>query len=184
MRLTEIEMDYKSNKSVKSVIQYLKQMRSRLENNMSHATHKVADRIEAIAGGIYETSEMDVPVNPRFEPDSVNVSFNTIDENDSSTLIAGGDAVWSEFGAGVHFNANDSHEWRSGADGVVGIGEYGNKHGMEDSWKYPVALNDGRFMARTYGTPQSMALYRATMQVKSEMQETAQHVREAIGTDK
>ena len=53
-------------------------------------------------------------------------------------IVAGGNAVWIEFGTGVYWNGfpNSSPHPRGAMNGMI-IGEYGKQHGLQQGWFFP-----------------------------------------------
>jgi hypothetical protein len=92
----------------------------------------------------------------------------SIEERDNlSVVIADGeDAVWVEFGAGVHHNGSaGSSPHPSGAELGFTIGGYGKGRGKRETWGY---YEDGE-LRLTHGTPATMPMYRAVKTVCDEL---------------
>lgn len=88
-------------------------------------------------------------------------------------VVAGGAAVWLEFGTGIHYNASDPYPQRP--DGIVGIGQYGKGHGSQDGWYYP--LNDEKTEYRfTHGIPAQMFMYNSAKTMEEELPNIAKKV--------
>lgn len=113
-------------------------------------------------------------------PILANVSV-TIDHHNGMTLVVthGSDAVWIEFGAGVHYNGSVGNYPNplAASAGMFAIGTYGEGNGAKESWGY--IGEDGKVHI-TRGTPASMPLYRAVQGVSRDIVRIA---REVFGND-
>lgn len=101
-------------------------------------------------------------------------------------VVAGGHAVWIEFGTGVYYNAGDAYPERP--EGIVGIGEYGQGKGNQDFWLYPtdderlalrrpngdpVIMDSGKYLAGTHGIPQNMFMWYTAQEMHNKVPEFA-----------
>lgn len=111
-------------------------------------------------------------------------------------IMAGGAAVWIEFGTGVLRNPSDAHPYRP--NGIVGIGEYGNygrsriSQGAEprgwyyptdreelaltNSRGYPARMRSGMYLAFTYGMPQNMFMWNTAQAILKQIPTLAKEV--------
>lgn len=91
-------------------------------------------------------------------------SDTVVDTNetlDGWEIEAVGDScAFVEFGTGVHYNGDGSQYPLPRPDGIVGIGQYGMGHGMQDSWVYYDATNQ-RFRT-THGIQMRMPMAKAS----------------------
>lgn len=104
---------------------------------------------------------------------NVKVSVNP-DSGTVTTVVASGeDAVWVEFGAGVHHNGSvGSSPHPNGAALGMTIGSYGKGNGAKDTWGY----YDGDRLVMTHGTPARMPMYNATKHVADKVAQIAREV--------
>lgn len=116
--------------------------------------------------------------------DGTNDSNVSIEQTQNGyRVVASGNAVaFIEFGTGVHYNSGSSYPLPK-PSGIVGIGEYGKKHGKKDKWQYigdpgtnGVVSNDGRVVT-THGNPAQMPMYHALTAMQDEVERI---VREAF----
>lgn len=85
-------------------------------------------------------------------------------------ILAGGDAVWLEFGTGVVANpvgvGNYAHP-KAAELGMYGIGEYGHGWGANPhGWWYTSETGESR---HTYGIPATMFMYHAAWQTRAKI---------------
>lgn len=116
--------------------------------------------------------------------DGINDSNVNIEQTQSGyNVVASGKVVaFIEFGTGVHYNSGVSYPIAK-PDGIVGIGEYGKKHGKKDKWQYKgepgtngIVSSDGRVVT-THGNPAQMPMYHAMTAMQNEVERI---VREAF----
>ena len=99
----------------------------------------------------------------------------SIDQRDNITLVIarGEDAVWVEFGAGVHYNGSaGTSPHPKGSELGFTIGGYGNGMGKKDVWGF---YEDGK-LRLTHGAPATMPMYNAVKTVCDEIAEIAREV--------
>lgn len=85
----------------------------------------------------------------------------------------GREPVFVEFGAGVHYNGKSGTYPIARPNRISGIGRYHYHLGSLDSWKYTDANGNE---VRTFGTPASMPMYRASRYVMRHINEIARKV--------
>ena len=92
-------------------------------------------------------------------------------EGNKGTVSAGGAAVWIEFGTGVVANrGKHPHDQKSKA-GMVGWGEYGDKHGFDpNGWWY---YHPVRGLEHTFGIAISPFMYLASQSLRQELTDIA-----------
>lgn len=95
------------------------------------------------------------------------------EEGDTTVILANGeDAVFVEFGAGVHHNGSvGSSPHPKGAELGFTIGSYGTNGGKE-VWGF----YEGGQLMLTHGTPASMPMYRGVQQACDHIAEIAREV--------
>lgn len=99
----------------------------------------------------------------------------SIDQRDNVTLVIarGEDAVWVEFGAGVHYNGSaGTSPHPKGSELGFAIGGYGKGMGKKDVWGF---YEDGE-LRLTHGAPAVMPMYNAVKTVCDEIAEIAREV--------
>lgn len=106
-------------------------------------------------------------------------------------IVAGGAAVWIEFGTGIIANPVDLHPNRP--PGIVGIGEYGHGQGgdTDRGWYYPtdrpelalarpngqpVRMRSGMYLAYTRGMPQNLFMWNTAMEIARQAPAIAKEV--------
>lgn len=94
-------------------------------------------------------------------------------------IVAGGNAIWLEFGTGVYYNGaagSFPNPLGPSTPGVVGIGTYGEGYGSNpNGWWY----NDGGVWKHTKGIPAQMFMYSTIQELKRRFPEMARKVFEA-----
>ena len=99
----------------------------------------------------------------------------SLDQRDNVTVVVaqGEDAIWVEFGAGVHHNGSaGSSPHPSGAELGFTIGGFGKGNGKKDIWGY----YEGGELRLTHGTPAVMPMYNAMKMVCDEIVDIAREV--------
>ena len=99
----------------------------------------------------------------------------SIDQRGNITLAIarGEDAVWVEFGAGVHYNGSaGTSPHPKGSELGFTIGGYGKGMGKKDVWGF---YEDGK-LRLTHGAPATMPMYNAVKTVCDEIAEIAREV--------
>jgi len=129
----------------------------------------VAEKIMAIAEQLYSSAWYNDLVDGGKQP-APTIPMDIIEEEDQTILVAGGAAIFIEFGAGIHHNTpifNSPHPY--GSDLGFTIGSYPGVHGVP-SW--------GQFdsWGGTYGTEAQMVLYRAVRMVEPYLEDIAKEV--------
>lgn len=104
-------------------------------------------------------------------------------------IVAGGQAIWLEFGTGVYWNGhpNGSPNPYGEEHGFL-IGEYGNQHGLEQGWFYPTTdpryeivrhTKDGDVhtgYGYTHGIKADMFMYKTVKMLKERFPDMARTV--------
>lgn len=106
----------------------------------------------------------------------------TQDNAGSYTITAHGQAVaFIEFGAGVYYNSGEYPLPKP--EGIVGIGEYGNKNGRKRGWVYKEENGLGSSgkvvkpgLVFTRGNPQAMPMYYASKEMQDKLLSVAKEV--------
>lgn len=99
---------------------------------------------------------------------------NQDDKTIRYTVNANGEAIaFIEFGAGVYFNGGGDPYHETRPEGIVGIGEYGQHRGRQQSWFYKSADGESK---RTRGTPEQPGMWRAAQEVRQRIESMAKEV--------
>lgn len=107
-----------------------------------------------------------------YNEDPSNVSVRAEPTENGWLVLAEGEAVcFVEFGAGVHYNGNESYRGIR-PPGIVGIGEYGDGRGKQDVWAYGKV----KPVKWTHGTPASNSLYYTASEMEQRITETARKI--------
>ena len=96
-------------------------------------------------------------------------------------IVAGGNAIWIEFGTGVYYNKSEGGSPHpKGQELGMTIGGYGNHNGMKDGWFYPT--EDPRYeiknsgYAYTHGIKSNAFMYRTAQELRRQLPELAKRV--------
>lgn len=95
-------------------------------------------------------------------------------EGNTGIIIARGNAIWIEFGTGVHAPMQTDHPLLGDVKGIVHHGEYGKKHGADpNGWYYPG--KDGKWH-HTMGIPSNPFMYSAAQMLRRQYKRIASEV--------
>lgn len=133
---------------------------------------KVAERLAELSQSGFAGAVVDDLLKGGQRTAQVDVS---IDQRDNITLVIarGEDAVWVEFGAGVHYNGSaGTSPHPKGSELGFTIGGYGKGMGKKDVWGF---YKDGE-LRLTHGAPATMPMYNAAKTVCDEIAEIAREV--------
>lgn len=160
------------DKAINQINQYAKDF----ENKTAECKTKIADKCLEYSRANFDNSWVDDIVTTGSENDYAFSSHSpivtcSVEEHEGQvTLTASGyDAVWVEFGAGIHYNlsvGDSPHEW--GAELGMLIGEYGKKQGRNHMWLSPNGVSRG--------TKAQMPLYNACVQTEEDAYEVIKEV--------
>lgn len=98
----------------------------------------------------------------------ISTGYKNTGQGSREVFASGDDVAFIEFGTGVHYNDPDTYPLPR-PEGIVGIGQYGNKLGRFDSWKTPSG-------ERTHGIPAAKAMYNASVQTEQEIDRIVKEV--------
>ena len=105
-------------------------------------------------------------------------------------IVAGGNAIWLEFGTGVYYNGHPNGSPHPlGEELGFRIGEYGQQHGLDQGWFYPT--DDPRYEIRrptadggdagtgygyTHGIEAQMFMFKTARELERKFPELAKQV--------
>ena len=89
-------------------------------------------------------------------------------------IVAGGNAVWIEFGTGVYAPGQTTHPKLGEVPGIVGHGEYGEGQGADPSgWYYRNKFGEIR---HTYGIASNPFMYETAKMLKEQCPQMAKEI--------
>lgn len=92
---------------------------------------------------------------------------------DKGVIVAGGAAIWIEFGTGVYYNGA-GYDYPIPVDGIVGHGEYGWGYGSNpNGWFYK---NEDGEWKHTRGLPAGHFMYNAMQSLRRDCPDLAKEV--------
>lgn len=172
--------------SIANAVRELDDYAQRIERKAEELRRRVAELIREQAQPVFDAAVVDdtflalvkdganIPESPRTA--NVTVTVKPGAENVTLVIANGKDAVWAEFGAGVHYNGTvGSYPNPLGQtlDFIAAIGTYGEGYGAKEVWGY---LGDDGNIHLTYGAPASMPLYKAVQSVSRDIVKIAKEV--------
>lgn len=135
---------------------------------------KLAEEVQSDAQDRFNSSAIDSLVGGRSRGSSVKVSVDPGSGKITTVIASGEDAVWVEFGAGVHFNGSvGSSPHPDGTSLGMIIGGYGKGNGKREVWGF---YDDEKNFVLTYGTKATMPMYNALKDVAGRIAEIAEEV--------
>ena len=172
--------------SIDAAIRELKDYQNRLQRKAEELRERVAELIRDNAQPIFDTAIVDDTfltvvkkgTNTPESPKTGGVTVTVEPGKDNVTLVIanGEEAVWAEFGAGVHYNgAVGSYPNPLGdtLDFIAAIGTYGKGYGARETWGF---LGSDGNIHLTHGAPASMPLYKAVQAVSKDIVQIAREV--------
>lgn len=114
-------------------------------------------------------------------------SIHGIRNGNKGVIVAGGNAVWIEFGTGVYAPGQTDHPLLGQVEGIVPHGTYGKGHGASpNGWWYPdpegtLELEDEetgekKRYSHTMGIPANMFMYNTAQMLKREFPQMAKEI--------
>lgn len=157
---------------INRAIREVEQFKREFERKVEVYRRRVAEAIAADAQLGFNGAVLNDVVKGSTQTPSVSVS---VEERGGITVVVadGEDAVWVEFGAGVHHNGSvgSSPNPYGGQLGFT-IGSYGKGYGKAQAWGY---YEDNQLVI-TRGTPASMPMYKAAQTVAKQAIKIAREV--------
>lgn len=167
----KIKVDAYSAKSINEAIAQLEKYAKSVERKTKELEQRVAKELTELIQAGFNESVYDVPVEGSGKKPTVRVE--NVSQDGATLVIAyGREAIFVEFGAGVHYNGAGNYPGER-PEGVVGIGEYGYGLGRFNSWRFQD--EDGN-VYETYGTPASMPMFNSVQDVVSRFVKIAKEV--------
>lgn len=160
------------DKAIREVKEYKKRMLRRMQELLT-AMCKVGEDYAINAVGHYDTGE------------TVS-SIHGYRKGNVGVIVAGGNAIWLEFGTGVYYNGNPNGSPHPDGERLgFRIGEYGEQHGLDQGWFYPTT--DPRYeivrhtqngdvhtgYGYTHGIQATMFMLRTELELKRQFPELA-----------
>lgn len=161
-----------SAREIDRAIRELEQYKQDIIRKTDLLRERVAERLAELSRDGFAGAVVDDLLKGGQRTAQVDVS---IDQRDNVTLVIarGEDAVWVEFGAGVHYNGSaGTSPHPKGSELGFTIGGYGKGMGKKDVWGF---YEDGE-LRLTHGTPAIMPMYNAVKTVCDEIAEIAREV--------
>ena len=161
-----------SEQDIDRAIRELAQYKADFTQKVELLREKVAERLADEARSGFAGAIADDLVKGGQRLADVKVS---VDNRGSLTVVvaSGEDAVWVEFGAGVHHNSSPgSSPHPSGAELGFTIGSFGKGNGKKETWGF---YEDGE-LKLSRGTPATMPMYRAMQTVCNDIKDIAREV--------
>lgn len=161
-----------SARDINKAMRELEQYKQDIIRKTDLLRERVAERLAELSRDGFTGAVVDDLLKGGQRTAQVDVS---IDQRDNITLVIarGEDAVWVEFGAGVHYNGSaGTSPHPKGSELGFTIGGYGKGMGKKDVWGF---YEDGK-LRLTHGAPATMPMYNAAKTVCDEIAEIAREV--------
>lgn len=181
-----ITIDSFDTSSIDAAVREIRDYGQWVKRKTEELRKRVADLIVEKAQPVFDAAVVDdtfLTVIKKGEnlpetPKTANVTVKAEPGGENVTLVVayGEDAVWAEFGAGVHYNGavgSYPNPLAEKLDFIAAIGTYGKGHGAREVWGY---LGSDEQIHLTHGAPASMPLYRAVQSVSGDIVKIAREV--------
>lgn len=172
-------MKIKADLSVSSLDDAINRL-TKYKNTLNDKSEKLVDTVANEVANLAQSRFNSAVV----EEDFVNkitkiadVDVSVVKVGDSRMVVASGeDAVFVEFGAGVHFNGSVGQSRHpKGKELGLTIGSYGLGKGSQDSWFYYLDEDKGA-VAGTHGTLAVMPMYLSSVDVMDNVGKIAKEI--------
>ena len=164
-----------SVRGMSDALKEYKRWQKDIEHKLDRFKRRVAETLVKEAKKGFGSAIVDDFIYQAAKKANVNVYYKV--QGGLTIVIADGeDAVWAEFGAGVHHNGTSSPHPKAAEFGFT-IGSYGYHQGLKDSWYFKKDKSDPNSpRVYTYGAPASMPMYKAMTKVIQEIGAIAREV--------
>lgn len=163
-----------SEREISKAIRELEQYKQEIIQKTDLLRERVAERIAELSRSGFAGAIVDDLVKGGGRAAQVDVKIDNR-ENVTIVIASGEDAVWVEFGAGIHHNGGKGMIGKSpnpyGEELHLTIGSFG-ENGKKEAWGF---YDEGELKI-TYGTPAKMPMYRAVQTVTQEIVAIAREV--------
>lgn len=181
-----ITIDIFDTASIDAAVNEIREYSKWVQRKADELRERVAELIRDRAQPVFDAAVVDdtlltVVKNGTNTPESpktgdVTVTVEPGKDNVTLVIANGEEAVWAEFGAGVHYNGavgSYPNPLAETLDFVAAIGTYGKGYGAKDTWGF---LGDDGQIHLTHGAPASMPLYKAVHSVSRDIVRIAKEV--------
>lgn len=161
-----------SPRDIDDAIKELEKYKREIIRRTDLLREKVAEKLAELSKNGFAGAVVDDLV--RGGRKTADVEVSVVDRENVTLVIAQGeDAIWAEFGAGVHHNGSvGSSPHPKGSELGFTIGSYGKGMGKRDTWGF---YEDGE-LHLTHGAPATMPMYNAVKTVCDEISVIAREV--------
>ena len=140
------------------LIRSLNHYQAELANKCERIRTQVAQLLATYA----DVSFNGATVNDHHSPAPTTVTVESNGDDVTIVVASGDEAMFIEFGAGVHYNGSGVPYATAGADFPgYAMGSYGNGNGTKDYWHY---MTDGRWHT-THGTVMQTPFHNALLEI-------------------
>ena len=181
-----ITIDIFDPASVDAAVNEMREYSQWVQRKTEELRDRVAELIRDMAQPVFDAAVVDdtfltVVKNGTNTPESpktggVTVTVEPGKDNVTLVIANGEEAIWAEFGAGVHYNGAVGiypNPLAETLDFVAAIGTYGKGYGAKETWGF---LGDDGQIHLTHGAPASMPLYKAVQSVSRDVVRIAKEV--------
>ena len=168
--------------AVKEIREYSKWVQRKADELRERVAELIRDRAQSVFdAAVVDDTFLTIVKNGTNTPESpktggVTVTVEPGKDNVTLVIANGEEAVWAEFGAGVHYNGavgSYPNPLAETLDYVAAIGTYGKGYGAKETWGF---LGDDGQIHLTHGAPASMPLYKAVQSVSRDIVRIAKEV--------
>ena len=162
-----------SEKSIDDAIREIERYGKSLESRSERLVNELAEEVKKNAVNELNSHYFD---DEKFDETINSLTIEKVDQF-TRNVLAGGGAVWIEFGTGVVANpvgvGGYAHP-KAAELGMYGIGEYGHGWGANPwGWYY---YNENGEKIHTYGIPATMFMYHSAWFAKAKIPEIARRI--------
>lgn len=181
-----ITIDIFNPASIDAAVKEIREYSQWVQRKTDELRQRVAELIRDRAQPVFDAAVVDdtfltIVKNGTNTPDTpktggVTVTVEPGQDNVTLVIANGEEAVWAEFGAGVHYNgAVGSYPNPLGEtlDFIAAIGTYGKGYGARETWGF---LGSDGNIHLTHGAPASMPLFKAVQSVSGDIVRIAREV--------